>query len=349
MHSSGLRLRNVASSLFLINDDSVNLLQQYIVYVRDIRRYSSRTVQLYLEVLNSFGLWAADGDAGYGDEELISALTQPLLRSYEVYLLDERKSCPRTVNLHLSVLSGFCDFLVRRNALKSNPVKLVSRPKVEKRLPEYCRQESMEQYFSSSEYYASVEALTVFLHSPASKNGKELYERRLSRLVVSLLYGLGLRRSELMSMTLSNVDFGRKVVRITGKGNKMREIPLVGSLCDEIRLYLKALEGLIGEPVESKTPLLLTYTGRPLYPVYVDRLIKKELGGVEGITGRKSPHVLRHSIATELLNEGADIYSIKEMLGHSSLAATQVYTHNSISKLKQAYAQAHPRAKEKKD
>ena len=94
-----------------------------------------------------------------------------------------------------------------------------------------------------------------------------------------------------------------------------------------------------------KEPLLVTYTGRPLYPMYVDRAVKKELGGAKGITGRKSPHVLRHSIATELMNEGTDLNSIKEMLGHSSLATTQVYTHSSFARLKSIYEQAHPRAK----
>lgn len=349
MHSSGLRLRNVASSLFPINDDSVNLLQQYIVYVRDIRRYSSRTVQLYLEVLNSFGLWAADGDAGYGDEELISALTQPLLRSYEVYLLDERKSCPRTVNLHLSVLSGFCDFLVRRNALKSNPVKLVSRPKVEKRLPEFFHQDAMEGYFERTKEFIRDADLAAFSKEPDTKSGRALYEQRLSRLIISLLYSLGLRRSELIGLRIRDVDFSRKVVNVIGKGNKSRSIPMIDSLTDEISLYLKAAETLVEGERSVSEPLLITYSGHKLYPVYVDRVVKKELGDSTAFSGRKSPHVLRHSIATELLNEGADIYSIKEMLGHSSLAATQVYTHNSISKLKQAYAQAHPRAKEKKD
>ena len=146
-------------------------------------------------------------------------------------------------------------------------------------------------------------------------------------------------------MCVGNVDFGRKVVKVRGKGDKMREIPLVDSLSQEILLYLRAVEALCGRQRSLKEPLLVTYKLGKLYPVYVDRTVKEELGDVKGITGRRSPHVLRHSIATELLNEGADLTSIKEMLGHSSLATTQIYTHSSIAQLKDIYKQAHPRAK----
>ena len=125
----------------------------------------------------------------------------------------------------------------------------------------------------------------------------------------------------------------------------MREIPLVPSLCKEISLYLQSVELTGGSARSAGDPLLVTGKGAKLYPVFVDRVIKSELGQVGSITGRKSPHVLRHSLATELLNEGADLNSIKELLGHSSLAATQVYTHNSIEKLKKVYLNAHPRAK----
>ena len=270
-----------------------------------------------------------------------------------MHLLDVEKVTPRSVNLHLSVLSGFCRFLIKEALLKSNPVRLVHRPKVEKRLPEFYRQDSMDAYFEKTAYYVSDEAMTIYLHDVQSDTGKKMYERRLARLIISMFYGLGLRRSELIGLQISSVDFSRKVVTVHGKGNKTRAIPLADSLVAEIRMYLKAAEALVGlRAVDhvsvSRTPgepLLLTYTGRALYPVYVDRVVKTELGGFEGFTGRKSPHVLRHSIATSLLNEGAQLNSIKEMLGHSSLAATQVYTHNSITKLQQVYRTAHPRAK----
>ena len=124
----------------------------------------------------------------------------------------------------------------------------------------------------------------------------------------------------------------------------MREIPLISSLCHEICLYLQAVESMRGSASPADGPLLMTEKGRALYPVYVDRTIKEELDGY-GITGRKSPHVLRHTVATALLDDGADLNSIKEMLGHANLAATQVYTHGSVDRLKKVYNLAHPRAK----
>ncbi len=318
----------------------MNLISRYISYIRSARRYSSRTVALYEGILDDFsGSVSCDGTT------LTDCLNPNEIRSYEVMLLDERKLAPKTVNLHLSVLSSFCRFLIKEGILKSNPVSIVSRPKVSKRLPEFFRQDIMHEYFSNTEYFAGREDLEAFLQAPMTKTGKTAYERRLARLILNMLYTLGIRRSELLGLTIESVDFGRKIVKIRGKGDKMREIPLLDSLSEEILLYLKAVEALCAGERSLKEPLLVTYGMKPLYPMYVDRTVKGELGNVKGISGRKSPHVLRHSIATGLLDEGTDLNSIKEMLGHSSLATTQIYTHSSIAQLKDIYKQAHPRAK----
>lgn len=311
------------------------LIDEYITYVKEVRRYSPRTCELYSDILKEF--------SEFCDREILESLTPSMIRSYEVYLLDSRKEDPRTVNLHLSVLSGFCKFLMKNGHLKSNPARVVSRPKVEKRLPVFYREESMKEYFDRTEHDASEETLSLITGD--DKVSKQLYFRRLSRLIVSMLYSTGMRRSELIGLSIGNVDFSRKVMKVRGKGDKTREIPLVPSLCNEISLYLQSVETIEGRARSATDPLLVTVTGSKLYPVFVDRVIKSELGQVGSITGRKSPHVLRHSLATELLNEGADLNSIKELLGHSSLAATQVYTHNSVEKLKKVYLTAHPRAK----
>ena len=319
-------------------------VEKYLEHIKGLRRYSPRTVSVYEAVLADFVSYIT-GDELYSDKILTDSLNPSQLRSYEVMLMDERKLVPKTVNLHMSALSSFCRFLIKEGILKSNPVSLVSRPKSDKRIPSFHRKDSMDEYFADTDFYAGSESLEAFMSAPLSDSGKALYERRLARLIVASLYSLGLRRSELVGMTVGNMDFGRKVVKIHGKGDKMREIPLVDSLSEEILLYLKAVEALCGGERSLKEPLFVTYKGTKLYPVYVDRAVKSELGDVNGITGRKSPHVLRHSLATELLNEGADLNSIKEMLGHSSLATTQVYTHSSIARLKDIYKQAHPRAK----
>ena len=187
--------------------------------------------------------------------------------------------------------------------------------------------------------------LAAFAEDWSTEHGKNSYERRLGRAVISTLYSLGLRRAELIGLVIGDMDFGRKVVKVRGKGNKMREIPFPDSLSEEILLYLKAVEVMCGGQRSLKEPVFVTYKGRSLYPAYVDRLVKSELADVKGLTGRKSPHVLRHSLATELMNGNADLNSVKELLGHSSLAATQVYTHSSVARLKDIYKQAHPRAK----
>ena len=322
----------------------MTIINKFIDYIRSVRRYSQRTAEIYEYVLKDF-CRDREVDENASDKSILDVLTSSEIRSYEVNLMDERKMAPKTVNLHLSVLSRFCDYLIKQDLKHSNPVSLISRPKVSKRLPEFYKVEALSDYFTRTEIEACEKSLLAFLNAPFSKRGKKSYQDRLARLIINMLYTLGIRRSELIGMTIGNVDFGRKVVKVRGKGDKMREIPLVDSLSEEILLYLKAVEALCGRQRSLKEPLLVTYKLGKLYPVYVDRTVKEELSDVKGITGRRSPHVLRHSIATELLNDGADLTSIKEMLGHSSLATTQIYTHSSIAQLKDIYKQAHPRAK----
>ena len=339
------------------------MIERYLTYLSTVRRYSPRTIDIYRSIMTdyfafasadaapgkgfarqNFALrahpsqpdgWAppvheATGGHGSAGQTLAEAtLDVQTVRSYEVYLMDEKKESAKTVNLHLSVLSGFCKFLMKQGVLASNPVRLVSRPKQEKRLPVFYREEAMQEYFERTK--------------GVLEYGK--YEAQLERMILGLLYGTGLRRSELIALNRDSVDSGRRVLRVRGKGDKMREIPLTPSLCEEISLYLQSVDSLKCADQSPEAPLLQTPRGARLYPVYVDRAVKAALGQVGSISGRKSPHVLRHTLATELLDGGADLNSIKELLGHSSLAATQVYTHNSIERLQNVYKSAHPRAK----
>ena len=319
----------------------MKIISDYIEYIATVRRYSKRTVAIYEYVLTDYAAAVSASDDG----EMVAALNVSELRSYEMSMLDARKMAPKTVNLHMSVLSSFCKYLIRKGLIESNPVARVSRPRQQKRLPEFFQPEAMERYFEHTRYILSPETLGALLQAPETDSGKKTYEKLLARLIINILYSLGIRRSELVGLKIGDIDFGRKVVKIHGKGDKMREIPLVASLSEEILLYLNAVETMCGAERSLKEPLLVTYRMNPVYPVYVDRTIKSELADVEGITGRRSPHVLRHSLATGLLNDGSDLHSIKEMLGHSSLATTQIYTHSSIAQLKNIYEQAHPRAK----
>ena len=324
-----------------------SLVERYITYTSSVRRYSPRTVSIYSDVLEEFVRYSLDESAD--DDAVVSVLTPASIRNYEVHLMDERGLDPRTVNLHLSVISGFSKYLMKCGLLVSNPVRMVSRPKTSKRLPEFYREDTMDEYFKSTEHSASEDELEILRSFGAgavgNKTAVEMYERRLRRLIVSLLHSTGLRRAELVSLNVRSMDSSRQVVKVVGKGNKPRVIPLIPSVCRELALYDEAVCFFFGESRSLDDPLLLTATGRRIYPVYVDRAVKKELGENTDITGRKSPHVLRHTLATGLLDDGTDLNSIKELLGHSSLAATQIYTHNSAEKLRKVYEQAHPRAK----
>ncbi|MBQ3765778.1 MAG: tyrosine-type recombinase/integrase [Bacteroidales bacterium] len=314
------------------------MIDAYLAYIRDIRRYSPRTQDIYRDVLEDY--------ARFCEGKVVESMVPSLLRRYEADCMG-RGMKPRTVHQHMSVLSGFCRFLMQKGVLDANPARNVKRPKMEKRLPEFYPEKSMEAYFSATDHWAGEDELAILQSygpSPDSEAAVDLYRNRLRRLIISLLFGTGIRRAELIGLKVNSFDPARQVLRVLGKGDKMREIPLVPSLCHEICLYLKAVESMRGSLPPADGPLLVTEKGRSLYPVYVDRTVKEELDGY-GITGRKSPHVLRHSVATALLDDGADLNSIKEMLGHASLAATQVYTHNSVDRLKKVYNNAHPRAK----
>ena len=324
----------------------MDIIGKYIDYIRNVRRYSERTADTYESVLLRYAAYAAKEGDPVTDSELIKALNRSEIRQFQAELLNaDPPASPATVSLYLSALSSFCRYLVKERYLTSNPVRLVPKPKQEKRLPHFFRKDALDAYFKDTDDLISERVLEDFRNSWHLDTGKKYYRDLLTRIIISMLYSLGLRRSELIGLNIADVDFGRNVVKVCGKGNKMREIPMIASLSEEILLYLRAVEVISGGKRSLKEPLLVTYAGARLYPTYVDRAVKSGLGAVSGIRGRKSPHVLRHSLATELMNEEVDLNTIKELLGHSSLAATQVYTHNSISRLKSIYKQAHPRAK----
>ena len=273
----------------------MKLIDDYIDYVRDVRRYSERTASIYEEVLDDYHAFVSREIPVTSDVGFAEAFNVSEIRGYVVHMMDDRKMSAKTVNLHMSSLSGFCRYLMKRGFLKSNPVRLVSKPKNEKRLPKFYREEAMQDYFNYTSHVFDESEFAAFLSGWDTKTGKDAYSRIVERVVISALYSLGVRRSELIGMRVGDVDFGRKVVKVRGKGDKMREIPLVDSLSEEILLYLKAVEVMCGRKRSLTEPLFVTYSGSPLYPNYVDRVVKSALGGVRSIRGQKSPHVLRHS------------------------------------------------------
>ena len=311
----------------------------FIEYISVQRRYSPRTVALYRDAIEHFRIFAMpESQGGMNDAQWREILTPNLIRGYIARGLEDGLS-PRTMNLQLSALSSFCNWMVRNSKLDSNPVRKVFRPKEDRPLPQFYTQASMDGYFSESSAQGAEDA-------KAAGDGKEPFCELRERMIILVLYSTGMRRAELCGLKISDFDPGRKVFRVTGKGDKPREIPVPDRICEEVLLYLKRVEEETGG--SGSGWFFATDRGKQLYPAFVNNVVKHALGGVEGFTGKKSPHVLRHSLATHLLNNGADINSIKEVLGHSSLAATQVYTHNSFEQLKEIYLTAHPRAKKRK-
>jgi integrase/recombinase XerC len=224
----------------------------------------------------------------------------------------------RSINRKLATLRTFYKYLQRRGDVTDNPMQTIRMVKTSKTLPTYLRESEMEQVFAQQEI------------------PKNTFEEVRDQLVLMLLYGTGMRLAELIQLTLQQVNLSAKTLRVIGKRNKERIIPMPGILVELVKQY-QALN-----PFQSPY-LLLTDKGEPCYPMFIQRLVKKYLGEVSTLE-KLSPHVLRHSYATHLLNRGADLNAIKELLGHANLAATQVYTHNSMEKLKEIYKQAHPKA-----
>lgn len=224
----------------------------------------------------------------------------------------------RSINRKLATLRTFFKYLQRRGDVTDNPMQTIRMVKTSKSLPTYLRESEMEQVFAQQEI------------------PKNTFEEVRDQLVLMLLYGTGMRLAELIQLSNEQLNLASKTLRVIGKRNKERIIPMPQLLVDLVKQYQSL------NPFQSHS-LLLTDKGEPCYPMFIQRLVKKYLGEVSTLE-KLSPHVLRHSYATHLLNRGADLNAIKELLGHANLAATQVYTHNSMEKLKEIYKQAHPKA-----
>ena len=309
------------------------MVEKFLTYIETERRYSERTVTLYREAIEDFLKFCFPEKASdkVTDAELKEALNFKTIRGF-VFESMEAGLSARTVNLKLSALSSFCNYLVRESFLEFNPVKKIARPKESRRLPEFYSELAMEHYFDGKGLDGSGKAV------------KELsFHDYRNAVMILVIYSTGMRRSETVALRVDEFDANRGIFRITGKGDKIREIPIPFSVIQEILLYLRRIKEEF--PENDQEMFFLTDSGHKIYPEFVNEVVHEEFDGVEGFTGKKSPHVLRHSLATHLLNNGADINAIKEILGHSSIAATQVYTHNSFDRLKNTYLTAHPRAK----
>ncbi len=292
-------------------------LHRFVDYLKMEKRYSAHTVRSYANDLGQFKTYLEEN---YSETDLLKA-TFAMVRSWMVALMKEGMS-PRSVNRKISSLKSFYNFLKRRGEIDNNPAGRVTGPKIAKRLPQYVQENQLHQLFDTLDEQTG-------------------FTDMRDRLILELFYSTGIRRSELIGLADSDVLIEMCAIRVLGKGNKERILPLSPVLMRKITRYLEIRDAHFEVSGELQS-LFLTDKGRSLYPKFVYNLVKKYLDTVTTIE-KRSPHILRHSFATHMSNNGADLNAIKALLGHASLAATQIYTHNSIEKLKEAYLKAHPR------
>ncbi|MBK9930948.1 MAG: tyrosine-type recombinase/integrase [Saprospiraceae bacterium] len=292
-------------------------------YLEFEKRYSSHTLDAYKSDIEQFTSFL---QYNFQVDSLVD-VTSAQVRSWMVSLKEQNIS-NRSINRKLSALKTLFNFLRSRHGLAQNPLRKIISPKTEKRLPLTVRKEHLERMFLINNQNA----------------GDTSYILLRNDLVLDMLYSCGLRRSELMQLSLKDLDLDRRLCRVLGKGKKERWVPLSAHLVDKILTYLIFRhQTLIDLAKPEHFYLFMTDQCEPLYPKWVYNLVKKNLSLVSSVE-RRSPHILRHSFATHLSDAGADLHVIKTLLGHSSLAATQVYMHNSIEKLKKIYDQAHPKS-----
>lgn len=294
-----------------------NPFESFLNFLQYEKRYSPNTLLAYSNDLQQFEVFFRANGTG-SDIKNVSHLD---IRNWMVSLMTDKISA-RSINRKVSSLKSYYKFLMRKGEVLKNPFTKIQAPKIAKRLPSFVDQKGMD----------------VLLTNVTFSEG---YHGVLEKIIIELLYGTGMRRSELLNLKETDVDSYQQQLKVMGKGSKERLIPLHGNLLQSIQQYRNDKK----YHLESADPiyLLCDEKGKRLSAAKVYHTVKKYLAQVSTIE-KKSPHVLRHTFATHLMNNGADINAVKELLGHSSLAATQVYTHNTIDKLKDIYKKAHPKA-----
>ncbi len=288
----------------------------FLQYIKYIKHYSPNTVLSYQKDLEQFFFFSGF-DAG--SEE--SAVNAQHIREWMVHLM-ETGNTTRTTNRKISALKRYFGYLLKEGIISSNPAKRVLTPKMDKKLPVFVSEDHMDNLLDRVEF-------------------GEDYTGFRNRVLIETFYNTGMRLSELVNLQIGAIDFSQQTVKVLGKRNKERIIPISPVFFELLQEYIAARsKEFPGLNVEY---LFLTSSGKKIYPRLVYRIVHRFLTMVTTVD-KKSPHVLRHTFATHMLNKGADLNAIKELLGHANLSATEVYTHNTFEKLKSVYKQAHPRA-----
>ena len=304
---------------------STELLAAFTGYLKFEKRFSSHTVDAYENDLQQFFTFLQQ----QFDNPSIGEIRPAFIRSW-LAGLKEHDYDARSIQRKISTLKSFFKFLLKQGTISSSPMAHIVTPRTAKRLPMFVKEEEIKQAVGQEAG-----------KDPGGFIFKKGWDGLTQQVALNILYQTGMRSAELLHLKETQVDFFALTIKVLGKGNKERVLPVSKELLELISAYMdkkKKEMGNIDHPY-----LLVTQNGKPLYQKKLYDLVHEALNRLTTIE-KRSPHILRHSFATHLLNNGADIHSVKELLGHASLAATQVYTHNTIEKLKDAYKKAHPRA-----
>jgi integrase/recombinase XerC len=293
-------------------------------YLSYEKHFSPHTITAYTKDLQQFASYLTD-QFEITETRLIN---HQMVRSWLVQLMNDKVSS-RSVGRKLSTLKTFYKFLLKEGIVEVSPLAKVQPPKMEKRLPVFVEENHMQRLLDEQGSDSEGNSIEFGVDFRGSRN----------KLLIMLFYSTGIRLSELIGLKQHDIDFYKQTIKVLGKRNKERIIPITKELSEEIADFIE-MKSSMGFPDQY---LLLTDKGAKMYPKLVYNIVKTYLTKVTSIE-KRSPHVLRHTFATHLLNKGADLNAIKELLGHASLAATQVYTHNSIERLKNIYKNKHPRA-----
>ena len=292
-------------------------ISDFTSYLSSEKRYSIHTVQAYKRDLEQFFFYI---QSSYEITD-IHVVTHTHIRSW-LAKLKENDNENRSINRKISTLKSFYKYLLRNEVVSSSPMSKIISPKNAKRLPVFVHEKNMQDLLESR----SSEGIDFKAHTDL--------------LIVEMLYQTGIRRVELLNIKCSDIDIYNNSLKVLGKGNKERILPLLKELIEQLKTYIL----LRDEVVKNQHALLFALSnGKPVYAKYVHKVVKDYLSTTTTIS-KKSPHVLRHTFATHLLNQGADLNAVKELLGHANLNATQIYTHNTIDKLKEIHKKAHPKA-----
>ncbi len=296
------------------------MVESFLYYLQYEKRYSLHTVSNYGADLRDFSNYLIS----YYDLSNIKDATPEMVKSWFIHMMDNNLSAC-SVTRKKSALKTFYKFLQIKRKLKENPMSKVLSPKTSKKLPEYINEEKL-----------------ISLLNNVSHPGKDDFTILRDRLILEMFYATGIRLSELVNLKEADISIYNQTIKVLGKRNKERVIPFTKHLKKIVEEYLY-IKGTLFNSDEARLWLFVTPAGKKVYQRLVYRVVNYYLSLTTTQT-KKSPHVLRHSFATHMLNHGADLNTIKELLGHANLSATQIYTHNSIEKLKLMYKQAHPKA-----